>query len=169
MDTTALMRDLYDYHRWANRTLFEEALARGEDAVERDLGTHWSFPSIRRMFAHIYAADAIWLARWKGSSPTAMPGADIGSLKVLRERWDALEAEQRAFVDALGEADVVREIHFTNTQGKAYHAPLAGLLQHVVNHATHHRSEIATMMTIVSGSPSDTGMNGWIMARTGQA
>jgi uncharacterized damage-inducible protein DinB len=36
---------------------------------------------------------------------------------------------------------------------------LGPLLQHVVNHATHHRSEVATMLTIVSGSPPDTGIN----------
>jgi uncharacterized damage-inducible protein DinB len=29
----------------------------------------------------------------------------------------------------------------------------------VVNHATHHRSEVATMLTIISGSPPDTGIN----------
>jgi uncharacterized damage-inducible protein DinB len=28
----------------------------------------------------------------------------------------------------------------------------------VVNHATHHRSEIATMITLISGSPPDTGI-----------
>jgi uncharacterized damage-inducible protein DinB len=28
----------------------------------------------------------------------------------------------------------------------------------VVNHATHHRSEAATMITLISGSPPDTGI-----------
>jgi uncharacterized damage-inducible protein DinB len=42
------------------------------------------------------------------------------------------------------------------------------LLQHVANHATHHRSEIATMLTIASGSPPDTGINTWELTRTGQ-
>jgi uncharacterized damage-inducible protein DinB len=32
------------------------------------------------------------------------------------------------------------------------------MLLHVPNHATHHRSEIATMLTMVSGSPPDTGL-----------
>ena len=35
-------------------------------------------------------------------------------------------------------------------------------------HATHHRSEIATMLTILSGSPPDTGINTWELIRTGQ-
>ncbi len=28
-----------------------------------------------------------------------------------------------------------------------------------VNHATHHRSEIAAMITLISNSPPDTGIN----------
>ena len=164
-----LIRDLYAYHRWANRTLFEETLERGGDAAERELGTHWSLPSVRKMFAHLYAADAIWLARWKGTSPTSMPGADMPSMQVVRERWDLLEAEQQAFVDGVTAADLTRVVHYKNTSGAPYHAPLGQLLQHVPNHATHHRSEIAAMLTIVSGSPPDTGINQYILATTGQS
>ena len=84
-----MIRGIYDYHRWANRALFDIALARGDEAVERDLGPPWSFPSIRRMFAHIYGADAIWLARWRGAPLAAFPGGDLPSMAALRERWDA--------------------------------------------------------------------------------
>jgi uncharacterized damage-inducible protein DinB len=165
------MRDLYDYHRWANRRLFDEAVQRGAEALDRDLGSHWSVPTVRRMFAHVYGADWLWLARWKGSSPTSVPGAgaDIPSMAALRERWDALEAEQRAFVEALADADLGRVIDYRNTEGKPFRATLGHLLPHVPNHATHHRSEIATMLTIISGSPRDTGMNTWSLVRSGQA
>jgi uncharacterized damage-inducible protein DinB len=77
----------------------------------------------------------------------------------LRARWDALEAEQRAFVDALSEADLARPVVYKNTGGKEFQVALGPLLQHVVNHATHHRSEAATMITLISGSPPDTGIN----------
>ena len=164
----ALIDDLYAYHRWANHVLFDTAVARGEAVTERDLGPHWSFSTIRRMFAHIYGADSIWLTRWKGSSPTAMPGGDMASMAELRKRWDALEAEQRAFVDALAPEDLTRVVDYKNTSGRAFHAPLALLLQHVPNHATHHRSEIAAMLTVAGGSPPDTGINSFILATTGQ-
>jgi uncharacterized damage-inducible protein DinB len=166
--SVAQIRDLYDYHRWANHRLFDEAVKRGEEAVERDLGTAWSFPSVRRMFAHVYGADWLWLTRWKGSSPTSVPGADIPSMRALRERWDLLEAEQQAFVDTLTDPDLRRVLEYRNTEGKAFRAPLGHLLPHVVNHATHHRSEIATMLTIISGSPPDTGVNTWSLVRSGQ-
>ena len=154
-----LTRGLYDYHRWANRRLFEVAANLG-DAVTRDMGKHWSVPTVKGMFAHIYGADSIWLLRWKGGTPTRLAGdADFATLADLRAKWDALEAEQRAFVDGLAEADLARPVTYRNTQGAQFSVALGALLQHVVNHATHHRSEIATMITLISGSPPDTGIN----------
>ena len=98
-----LIREQYDYHRWANRRLFDLAAGLGTDAT-RDMGKHWSFPTLKAMFAHLYAADAVWLARWKGSAPTRLAGdADFASMSDLRQKWDALEAEQK--VQRVGGAD----------------------------------------------------------------
>ena len=155
-----LIRGLYDYHRWANRRLFDVAASLGDAAVTRDLGKHWSFPTLKGMFAHVYGADSIWLSRWKGGSPGRLQGdADFPTLGDVRAKWDLLEAEQRAFVDGLAEADLARPVTYKNTQGTEFHVSLGPLLQHVVNHATHHRSEVATMITLISGSPPDTGIN----------
>ena len=153
-----LIRELYDYHRWANRRLFDVAVGLG-DAVTRDMGKHWSVPTVKGMFAHLYGADAIWLARWTGASPTRLPGdADFATMADLRARWDQLESEQRAFVESLTEADLARPVSYKNPSGQSVAAALGPLLQHVVNHATHHRSEVATMITLISGSPPDTGI-----------
>jgi len=163
--STALIREHYDYHRWANRRLFDVAVGLGQEATARDMGKHWSFPTLKAMFAHMFGADRIWLTRWKGESPTRLYGdADFASMADLRSRWDTLEAEQGAFVEALGEADLTRPIEYRNTQGAQYRVALGALLQHVVNHATHHRSEAATMITLISGSPPDTGINSYRVA-----
>jgi uncharacterized damage-inducible protein DinB len=154
----ALIRSLYDYHRWANRRLFDVAAGLG-DAVVRDMGKQWSVPTLKGMFAHLYGADAVWLARWKGTSPTRQAGdADFASMADICAKWDLLESEQRAFVEGLDEADLARPLTYKNISGEQFHVPLGPLLQHVVNHATHHRSEIATMITLISGSPPDTGI-----------
>ena len=166
--TVAMVRDLYDFHRWANRRLYDFAAALGEPTCAREVGTQFSYPRVTRMFAHLYAADWIWLSRWKGTSPTAVPGDELTTMAMVRQTWDPLEAEQKAFVDELTQADLARVVHYKNTEGAPYHAPLGQLLVHVANHATHHRSEIATMVTMLSGSPPDTGINTWILARTGQ-
>lgn len=167
LTTLDLIRGLYDYHRWANRRLLDAAVALGEDAAMREVGPQFSFPTLRRMFFHIYWADWIWLMRWKGTSPMKPPDEAQG-LADLRERWDALEQEQRAFLEALTPTDLSRTVQYKNTEGKAFALPLAPLLQHTVNHATHHRSEIATMLTMISGSPPDTGLVTHHLLKTGQ-
>jgi uncharacterized damage-inducible protein DinB len=160
--STTLIREHYDYHRWANRRLFDLAVGLGPEAVTRDMGKHWSFPTLKGMFAHVYGADRLWLARWKGELPKRIYGdADFASMADLRASWDALEAEQRAFVEGLGEVDLARPLEYQNTEGAQFRVALGPLLQHVVNHATHHRSEAATMITLISGSPPDTGISSY--------
>jgi uncharacterized damage-inducible protein DinB len=160
--------ELYAYHRWANRRLFDAAAALGEEACGRDLGTHWSYPSLRRTFAHLYGADALWLARWRGEPTGALPGADIATMAALRTVWDALIRAQQAFVEAVRPVELGGEIHYKDTRGNPYHTPLGVLLTHVVTHGNHHRSEVATMLTILSGSPPDTGIVTWHRTVTGQ-
>ncbi len=164
-----LIRGLYDYHRWANRRLFDVAAALGEEVTSRDVGKQFSFPTVTRMFGHLYGADRVWLSRWKGVSPTTLPGAEFATLASVRVPWDALESEQRAFVEALTPADLDRPVEYKNTEGKVFRLALGPLLQHVANHATHHRSEIATMLTMLAGSPPDTGINSYLLAKTRQA
>jgi uncharacterized damage-inducible protein DinB len=166
--SVAMVQDLYDYHRWANRTLYDFAARLGEPTCAREVGRQFSHQNVTRMFAHLYGADWVWLSRWNGTSPTTIPGDELTTMAVVREKWGSLQAEQKAFVDALHDADLGRVIEYKNTEGRAFRAPLGQLLVHVANHATHHRSEVATMVTMLSGSPPDTGINTWILVRSGQ-
>jgi uncharacterized damage-inducible protein DinB len=160
MTSTELIRSLYAYHRWANRRLFDVAAALGDAALARDMGAHWSVPSVKGMFAHLCSADALWLARWRGGSPTRMiNGGDFATFAEIRPVWDAVEADQQGYVEALTEADLGRIVSYKTSDGAALSVPLGPSLQHVANHATHHRSEVATMITLISGSPPDTGIN----------
>ena len=160
----ALIRELWDYHHWANRRLFDVTAALGEETAGRDLGTQFSVPTLRAMFAHLYGADRFWLERWKGQAALAAGptyGLDIATLDELRRRWDELVSEQRHFLVGLGEADLGRVYEVKGPDGRVVPRPFGMMLLHVPNHATHHRSEIATMLTIVSGSPPETGINSY--------
>ena len=100
--------------------------------------------------------------------PAKLPGAEFPTLPSIRMAWDSLEREQQAFVEGLTPGDLARVIEYKNTDGKPFRLTLWPLLQHVPNHATHHRSEIATMITMLSGSPPDTGINTYLLQQTGQ-
>jgi uncharacterized damage-inducible protein DinB len=157
-----LIRELWSYHHWANRRLFDAAAALGEETAGREIGPQFSMPTLRGMFVHLYGADRLWLKRWKGeAAPAAGPtyGLEITTLAELRRPWDALVSEQRAFLHDLADADLSRLFEAKSPDGMVVPRPFGMMLLHVPNHATHHRSEIATMLTIVSGSPPETGIN----------
>ena len=135
-----LIREYWAYHHWANRRLFDVVAALGEEAAGREVGKQFSEPSPRAMLVHMYGADLFWLETWRGRPPAVVRGDPtyglvIGTLGELRGKWDELERAQRAL--------------------------LAMLLLHVPTHAAHHRSELATMLTMTSGSPPDTGINSY--------
>jgi len=163
----ARLRTLYEHHWWANRTLLDVTATLGEARAAEEIGRQFSEPSLRRMFFHVYGVDMLWLARWQGVSPTTIPD-EPATLADLGEQWTRLEREQQAFLDELREPDLDRVIDFRLLSGKAYRQPLGLLLHHVPDHGTHHRSEIATMLTMVSGSPPGTGLARFLAIRSGQ-
>jgi len=165
----ALIRELWDYHHWANRRLFDIALGLGDAVTGRAVGAQFSVPTLRGMFVHVYVSDLWWLRQWRGG-PKADVGPDeqlpLASLGELRPIWDELISDQRRFVTSLDEADLARVLEVKRSHdGQLYRRPLGTLLLHVPNHATHHRSEIATMLTMTSGAPPDTGINSYYAAR----
>src|SRR5439155_2725227 len=78
-------------------------------------------------------------------------GLVIRTLGELRNKWDELENEQRRFLADLGEADLWRPLDGKTPEGRTFSRPLGMLLLHVPTHAAHHRSELATMLTMTSG------------------
>src|SRR5262249_21646928 len=99
-DTQAIAR-LFDYCEWANRRYLDAVAPLDPETFARDLkGSHGG---IRGTLVHTYGAEWVWLQRFKGSSPPALPGQDeIHDLPALRGRWTALEGERRAWLEALG-------------------------------------------------------------------
>src|SRR5262249_45640769 len=109
--------------------------------------------------------DWIGLAGGKCVATTTAPGVEFKTLASIRAPWDDLDREQRSFVDGLAPSDLERVIEYRNQEGKQLRAPLFPLLQHVVNHATHHRSAIARMITMSGGSPPDSGLNPYLLTK----
>ncbi|HXJ78978.1 MAG TPA: DinB family protein [Candidatus Methylomirabilis sp.] len=172
--TLAMLHELYDYHWWANRRLWQVTAALSDASIRRDLGSHFSLPTLKGMLVHMFGVEANWLSRWTGEpSPRSITESDFADLQALRQAWDDVETRQHVFIGALRPENLHRQIEFTSTafprpDGRPYRLPLSALLLHVPNHATHHRSELATMLTIVSGSPPDTGMVSYQIRKTNQ-
>jgi len=161
-----LIREYWAYHHWANRRLFDVVAALGEAAAGREIGAQFSESSLRAMLVHMYGADWFWLETWRGRPPAIVRsdptyGLVIRTLAELRKQWDDLEGEQLGYLAELGEVDLWRSLDGQTPEGRTFSRPLGMLLLHVPTHAAHHRSELATMLTMTSGSPPDTGINSY--------
>jgi uncharacterized damage-inducible protein DinB len=150
--TRADIITLLDFHYWARDRMLDALDALSAEQFTRDLGS--SFRSVRDTAAHIYAADWIWYQRWQGASPTALVSSDqFPDVDTLRRTWVELEAGVRTFVDGLGDEGIQRVIAYTLLSGAPGASPVWQMLQHVVNHASYHRGQVATMLRQLEAAP----------------
>ncbi len=164
LDTIHLM---YGYERWVNGRLMETVEEIPEGRLKERFGA--SFDSIFGTVAHILGAQINWLKRWNGESPTRNIGADdFASLAELKERWSEHNADLDRFIAELTPERLNAGLTYRNTAGQQYTLPLGQLMLHVVNHGTHHRSELADMLTRAGHPPKPTDLSRYITEVSGQ-
>jgi len=153
---------LYEYDRWANNRVLRAASALSGEAFTRDLGG--SFRSVRDTLIHIIGGEWIWVAYWR--TPPRRP-AELTSLRTRRDslfnpqafpnvsqvrlKWSEIEKAQTEFVDQVTDELLERMLPFRTTQVR-----LAHLMQHLANHSTYHRGQVALMMRQLASEPAAT-------------
>jgi len=156
LDKDALWR-LIDYTIWANHRVMRACATVPVDDFKRELGA--SFGGIRGTLAHVMWSEWIWLERWKGVSPPGPPDeSELADVVALRDRWKVIEDHRRAWLDALPPAGAGAVIHYKNTAGVPFAAPLWQLVQHVANHSTYHRGQVTSMLRQLGGRTVQTDL-----------
>jgi uncharacterized damage-inducible protein DinB len=153
--TAEEVRSLYAYDEWANARL--AGVIAGLSAEQLTAEIPSSFPSILGTFAHIVAAEWVWLRRWLGENPTAFPDwLAAPALGALRGKLAEVEAERAAFLGSLSDGDLDRPLDYKTLAGDPFRNRLGDLLVHVVNHSSYHRGQLATMLRQVGATPVAT-------------
>lgn len=153
---------LYAFDRWANSRVLDAAATLSSEQFTRDLGG--AFASVRDTLVHILAAEWIWLHYWKAASDDAAAMAELRARRdalfhpqhfpdvaSAQSKWHDIEREQIAFVDRLTCDQLQTQIATRGTQ-----MSLAHLMQHMANHSTYHRGQIALMMRQLHAQPIAT-------------
>ena len=158
------VRQQFAYNKWANERMLASLQPLSPELYAKDLGS--SFPSIGATTAHIAAAEWVWLCRWKGASPTSMPEwAREATRPAIEARFAELEAERSEYLAALRDADLSTLLPFTLFNGTHDAQPLVALFQHVVNHGTYHRGQVAAMLRQIGMTPASTDWIRWLRER----
>jgi len=158
---------LFEYGKWVNdRVLVAAADLTMEQLARKVLP---GFGSLHLTLVHMLGAEEIWLARWKGVSPqTMLSPTEFTEVAGISSRWEALHAERGAYLASLDEAGLEESLHWRNMRGQAYELPLWQLMLHCANHSTHHRSEVAAILTELGHEPDSTDLLEFYLLRTGQ-
>ena len=151
------IREFYGYNRWANARSLQASSTVSPADFTKEVGG--SFASLRGTLAHMYGAEWIWLERWGGTSPRKLPFAlDFPDVETIRSRWQDVEREQKEFLGGLDQGRLAEVISYVNLKGEAFAYPLRRMLQHVVNHSTYHRGQVATLLRQLGATPLSTDL-----------
>lgn len=99
-------------------------------------------PSCRELFAHLLAAEHVWLARLKGETPTHAVWPDLS----LEQCAALVQTNQRAlasYVAALTPDRLLQGVTYVNSAGRQFTSSSEDILLHVALHGAYHRGQIA--------------------------
>jgi uncharacterized damage-inducible protein DinB len=153
---------LCEYDRWANNRVLQAASALSPEQFTRDLGG--SFRSVRDTLLHIIAGEWGWLAYWNEPSNSSAFLTDLRTRRdalfnpdafpnvaAVQLKWAEIEIEQTEFVNRMTNESLEKLLPFCTT-----HISLAHLMQHLANHSTYHRGQVALMMRQLNAEPLAT-------------
>jgi uncharacterized damage-inducible protein DinB len=152
----------YEYDRWANNKVLQAVSELNAKQFTHDLAG--SFRSVRDTLVHIIGGEWIWLAYWNEPSPGAAFITDLRKRRdalfnphsfphvaAMQSKWAEVEKEQAEFVNRVTDESWKKMLPFRTSQ-----LSLAHLMQHLANHSTYHRGQVALMMRQLDAEPLAT-------------
>lgn len=152
--TSHELRELLAYQRWANHAFVEALRALPATALDRRLES--SFSSLRATLAHLVGAELIWVDRWEGGAGVLPADVEEAGLEALATTLEAVARRQDAVLDRLGEEGLDDELVYRDRAGNPHRSTYRHMIQHVVNHGTYHRGQLATLLRQVGAVPPST-------------
>ena len=92
-------------------------------------------------------AQWVWLERLQERTPTALPPVNTyENLTKLRIAWALVRQDLLAYINNLSESDVEHPFEYRNFRGDLFRDSPGPVLQHLANHGSYHRGQVATML-----------------------
>lgn len=147
------LEKLLDYHLWAYERMLEAVAPLDEDVYQAPRGLF--FGSLHGTLNHLAVVDRIWLARVEGK-PWQFERLDAAAAPD-RESLAAFLADGvagwRLWLSRQDETDLGRLLEYRNMAGQEHRQSLTDIVQHLVNHGTHHRGQMSAALTAL-GQPA---------------
>jgi uncharacterized damage-inducible protein DinB len=144
---THLALKMYDYHVWANQTLFKKLKELSKDVYNQEVQS--VFPSISSVISHMYIVDQLWfhIISGKNMSEALKVEKETGEGKGIEEMdrlFYVLAQRYKAYLNQQEDIEKLRVLDIS-WEGKR-ETSLSEMVLHIVNHATYHRGNITSML-----------------------
>jgi uncharacterized damage-inducible protein DinB len=152
------MQELYHYNSWAHRRLFNVIAPLPVDLYMQKDGT--SHGSLHGTITHTVGAEEIWFKRWTGRPVTGIcKPEEFADFAAIRDHWESIDKKINEFCASLVTEESLRtDIAYYDLKGNKYSQPLVQLMQHLVNHSSYHRGQMAVHLRLFSVVPASTDM-----------
>jgi uncharacterized damage-inducible protein DinB len=150
--STAALLELFEYNYWARDRQLQVCATLTAEQFVRPLGN--SFPSVRDTLVHLAAVEWLWLERWRGRSPRALPKPDeFPALDAVTQYWQTVERQMRAFVGDLTDEALASDMTCVSTRGQAWTFPLWRMIEHLLHHQSYHRGQVTALFRQLGVQP----------------
>jgi len=132
------------FNLWANKRVSDFVKSLPEEQFDKEIVS--SFSSLRKTIFHFYGAQALWLHRLQGQSPTSFPDARSLSTDELMNQLLTTSSQLIEFTETSSESFLQTSVTYKNLAGDEFTNTVADILQHVINHSTFHRGQVITLL-----------------------
>jgi len=135
---------LLAYDRWANQEVL-----RGLEATPNPPA------QALRFFAHLVAAEWLWLSRIKQDGRRIVVWPELSAAE-CESHCRIVEDEWRGYFASLTEECLQRTVPYQNSKGEPFENTVEDIMTHILLHSAYHRGQIATAMRAAGLTPAYT-------------
>ncbi len=145
----SILEHLFRHNRWANRLMVERCQGLSEEQLDRSV--EGTYGTLRDTLTHLIRAEAGYTFRLTGQPRVFGREDQFPGVGRVAELLDMTGAALEAIADGLDTDRVVEITTAEHTES----VPAFVILLQAINHATEHRSHIATILTQLGIEPPD--------------
>ncbi|MEL6583693.1 MAG: DinB family protein [Pseudomonadota bacterium] len=162
MITPDWVRMMARYTAWQNQSICSAANALPNADRQAPRGAF--FGSIEGTLNHLLWGDRMWMSRFAGTPKPSAPSIaesvnevpEWPQFLMARAEMDQMIA---AWAASVTEEDLAGDLTwYSGAAGREVSKPMAFLVTHFFNHATHHRGQVHAMLTASGARPDDTDL-----------